>query len=210
MNKSNMKILVTITYNWFRGLLIDQRKEVLLRYLTPEALNILVKQKMKEGDVPQAFGIIDSTGLCYLLIGKDLFKFCDESPFICVNCGQKSKKEKRYIKLRKNLIFCSKKCYRNYRIKQELLLNKRTKVRLKRAAQIRQEWYKKEPFHQAIPSEISFVCDEENQFLTGGFNWKISIPDILDQYYWPLIKKEMTSINLHFQTNNRNHNNSTA
>ena len=43
-----MKIRVAFTYQWFRELLLDQRKELLLKYLTSEALNILVKQKMEE------------------------------------------------------------------------------------------------------------------------------------------------------------------
>ncbi len=205
-----MKIHVTFTYQWFHELSPDQRKRVLLKYLTSEALNILVKQKMEKNDVPQTEDISDNTGLCFLLIGEELFEFNDQSLFICDSCGQKSKPQKTITKFKNNVNFCSIECYKVYKTKQELLLNEKTRVKLQKADQIRQEWYKKEPFHQEIPSEISFSYDDKNQYLEGSFNWKIAIPDVIDQYYWPLMKKEMTSISLHFSPNDRNHNNSAA
>lgn len=206
----NIKIRVSFNSDWFRDLSILKRREVLTRYLTPEALDILVKQKMEEKDVPQTNDMIDSTGLCFLLIANDLFQYHEKKAISCVICGHLYKLEKKTSEFKIGVNLCSNNCYERYQFREKSILNKKTGVKLQKPNRIHKVWSNIEPFHQEIPSEISFDNGKENQDHEGSFNWTIAIPDLLDRYYWPLIKKEMTAINLNFQPIEFNNANSAA
>jgi len=210
LNIRNIKIRVSFNSDWFRDLSILEQREVLTRYLTPEALNILVKQKMEERVVPQTNDIINRTGLCFLLIANELFNYNEKAAISCVICGHLYKQEKKTSEFKIGVNLCSSECYESYQFREKSILNEKTGVKLQKPDRIHQEWSNKEPFHQEIPSQISFVHSEENQNHEGSFNWTITIPDILDRYYWPLIKKEMTAINLNFKPIEFNNANSVA
>lgn len=208
MKRKNFKIPVGFTHSWYNKLTTTEKRDMLLKYLTLEALSIILNEKMNEEKVPKTNEIIDSTGLCYSLIGGDLFEFIEEGFAKCMNCGQTLSRNKTQIKLTNGFIVCSSQCYLDIKVKQSKNLYIRTGVKLQEFNKIHKEWRKKTPFHQDIPSEITFLHGEEDNFPEEGFNWKISIPDFLDQYYWPLQKKEMTSIDLSFQPNDQNHSDS--
>ena len=210
MKGKQFKIRVGFTNSWFNKLKPIDKRNVLLRYLTNDALLIIVNQKMNEEKVPRTNHIIDSTGLCYSLIGDDLFEFIEEGFAKCLNCERILFENNNHIKLTDGFIACSNKCYFDIKTKQSKQLFKKTGVKLQELKRIHREWRKKAPFHQEIPSEITFLQGRENSLAEGSFNWKISIPDFLDQYYWPLQKKEMQSINLFYQSNDQNLSNSHA
>jgi hypothetical protein len=210
MKGKNFKIPVGFTYSWFNKLKSTEKRDVLLKYLTYDALSILVSQKMNEERVPKTTGIIDSTGLCYLRIGEDLFEFLEEGFVKCMNCERILAEGKTHTKLRNGFIACSNKCYLEIKAKHSKQLYKKTGIKLQEYKNVHREWRKIAPFNQKIPSEITFFYSEGDEFSKGSFKWKISIPDFLDQFYWPLQKKEMTSINLHFQKNDQNYSDSPA
>ncbi len=210
MKGKQFKIPVGFTHSWFNKLKPIEKRYVLLRYLTDDALSIIVNQKMNEEKVHRTNDIIDNTGLCYSLIGEDLFEFIEEGFAKCLNCERILSENNNHIKLTKGFIVCSNKCYLDIKTNQSKQLYKKTGVKLQELKRIHREWRKKAPFHQDVPSEIAFLQGGENSVAEGNFNWKISIPDFLDQYYWPLQKKEMSSINLYYLSNEQNHSNSHA
>ena len=193
-----MKISVKFSYEDFRNLTIQEKKEKLLHYLTETALQIEMKKKSGSVKVPIFTGKINSEGLCYLLIAEDLFDFNEKSPVSCIFCGRLIKEADVWGTFVNNSKVCSETCYNNQKAKNFAELNQKTGVTLLKAKKTRREWNKKDPFRSIAPPEIMFVQEELETLPKGSFKWKIAIPDILDLFYLPLQKKKMTELNLNY------------
>lgn len=193
-----MKIPVELSYEEFRNLTTQKKKEELLKYLTETALQIVIKRKTKSKKVPKFSREKISKGLCYLLIAEDLFEFYEKLLVSCIFCGKVIRQEEVWGTFIDGLVTCSDACYKKQKTKNSLELKQKTGVILLKEKEILEEWRTKDPFRSIAPPEITFIHREIGTLSAGSFKWKISIPDLLDIYYWPLQKKKMKTLNLDY------------
>ncbi|MHA1974566.1 MAG: hypothetical protein ACTSW1_16320 [Candidatus Hodarchaeales archaeon] len=76
-------------------------------------------------------------------------------------------------------------------------IDETTGVKLTNPSRVLYEWNTALPFKSGLP-EIEFIPDGENM-PSGSFTWKVRVPDAIDLYYLPLLKKETKTIQLVFQ-----------